>query len=137
MKSEDISRRSFLKRAAALSAAAAIPSFWIPSKANAMPGVPFVSANEKVRIAFIGIGNRGGEIAQELYKTGLCEVVALCDVDMGAPHTQKLNSMFPKVPRFQDFRKMFDKMADKIAADTVGVPDHAHFPITIDAMADG
>ena len=33
-----------------------------------MPGVPFVSANEKVRIAFIGIGNRGGEIAQELYK---------------------------------------------------------------------
>ena len=56
MKSEDISRRSFLKRAAALSAAAAIPSFWIPSKANAMPGVPFVSANEKVRIAFIGIG---------------------------------------------------------------------------------
>jgi len=37
MKSEDISRRSFLKRAAALSAAAAIPSFWIPSKANAMP----------------------------------------------------------------------------------------------------
>lgn len=59
MKSEDISRRSFLKRAAALSAAAAIPSFWIPSKANAMPGVPFVSANEKVRIAFIGIGNRG------------------------------------------------------------------------------
>ena len=64
-----------------------------------MPGVPFVSANEKVRIAFIGIGNRGGEIAQELYKTGLCEVVALCDVDMGAPHTQKLISMFPKVPR--------------------------------------
>lgn len=124
MKSEDISRRSFLKRAAALSAAAAIPSFWIPSKANAMPGVPFVSANEKVRIAFIGIGNRGGEIAQELYKTGLCEVVALCDVDMGAPHTQKLISMFPKVPRFQDFRQMFDKMADKIDAVTVGVPDH-------------
>ena len=137
MKSEDISRRSFLKRAAALSAAAAIPSFWIPSKANAMPGVPFVSANEKVRIAFIGIGNRGGEIAQELYKTGLCEVVALCDVDMGAPHTQKLISMFPKVPRFQDFRQMFDKMADKIDAVTVGVPDHAHFPITIEAMAHG
>ena len=75
MKSEDISRRSFLKRALALSAATAIPSFWIPSKAGAMPGVPFVSANEKVNIAFIGIGNRGGEIAKELYKTGLCNVV--------------------------------------------------------------
>ena len=137
MKSEDISRRSFLKRALALSAATAIPSFWIPSKAGAMPGVPFVSANEKVNIAFIGIGNRGGEIAKELYKTGLCNVVALCDVDMGAKHTQELISMFPKVPRYQDFRKMFDQMADKIDAVTVGVPDHAHFPITIEAMAHG
>ena len=71
MKSEDISRRSFLKRAAALSAAAAIPSFWIPSKSNAMPGVPFVSANEKVRIAFIGIGNRGADIAQDGYSYGV------------------------------------------------------------------
>lgn len=137
MKSDDISRRLFLKQALALSAAAAVPTFWTPSKAYAMPGVPFVSPNDKVRIAFIGIGNRGGEIAQELYKTGLCEVVALCDVDMGAPHTQKLISMFPKVPRFQDFRQMFDKMAGKIDAVTVGVPDHAHFPITIEAMAHG
>ena len=32
---------------------------------------------------------------------------------------------------------MFDKMADKIDAVTVGVPDHAHFPITIEAMAHG
>lgn len=137
MKSDDMNRRLFLKQALALSAAAAVPSFWTPSKANAMPGVPFVSPNDKVKIAFIGIGNRGGEIAQDLYKTGLCEVVALCDVDMGAPHTQKLISMFPKVPRFQDFRQMFDKMAGKIDAVTVGVPDHAHFPITIEAMALG
>ena len=135
MKSEDISRRSFLKRALAVSAAPAIPSFWIPSRAHA--GASFVSPNEKVRIAFIGIGHRGGEIAKDLYNTGLCEVVALCDVDMGAPHTQKLISMFPKVPRFKDFRQMFDKMADKIDAVTVGTPDHSHFPITIEAMAHG
>lgn len=45
--------------------------------------------------------------------------------------------MFPDVPRFQDFRKMFDKMADRIDAVTVGVPDHSHFPITIEAMAHG
>ncbi len=28
-------------------------------------------------------------------------------------------------------------MADKIDAVTVGVPDHSHFPITIEAMAHG
>jgi hypothetical protein len=137
MSLNEISRRSFLKRALAAGAAAAVPSLWIPSKAYGMTASKFVSPNDKVRIAFIGIGNRGGEMAEEMYKTGLCEVVALCDVDMGAPQTQKLMSMFPKVPRFKDFRQMFDKMADKIDAVTVGVPDHAHFPITIEAMANG
>lgn len=137
MKSKDTSRRLFLKQALALSATAAIPSFWIPVKGHATPASPFVSPNDRVNIAFIGIGNRGGEIAKELYNTGLCNVVALCDVDMGAPHTQEVISMFPDVPRFQDFRKMFDKMADRIDAVTVGVPDHSHFPITIEAMSHG
>lgn len=136
MSSEEISRRSFLKRAFAVSAAAAIPSFWIPARAG-LPGMPRISANDKVRIAFIGIGQRGGEIAKELYKTGLCEVVALCDVDMGAPHTQEVMNMFPKAERFQDFRTMFDRISNKIDAVTVGVPDHSHFPITIEAMAHG
>lgn len=137
MRSEENSRRLFLKQALALSAVTAIPSFWTPARARAMQDVPFVSPNDRVNIAFIGIGFRGGEIAKELYKTGLCNVVALCDVDMGAKHTQEIISMFPDVPRFQDFRTMFDKMSGKIDAVTVGVPDHSHFPITIEAMAHG
>ena len=137
MNSDDISRRSFLKRALAISAATAIPSFWIPTKAHAGTSTHFVSPNDKVRIAFIGIGNRGEEDALEFIKTGLCDVVALCDVDMGAKHTQKIMSMFPKVPHFQDFRKLFDQMADKIDAVSIAVPDHAHFAIAIEAMAHG
>jgi len=137
MKSTENPRRQFLKQAVALSATTAIPSFWTHSKANNQPTPPRISANDKVNIAFIGIGQRGGEIAKELYNTGLCNVVALCDVDMGAPHTQEIISMFPNAPRFQDFRKMFDKMANQIDAVTVGVPDHAHFPITMEAMAHG
>ncbi|MDR1500218.1 MAG: Gfo/Idh/MocA family oxidoreductase [Tannerellaceae bacterium] len=139
MKSEkDIPRRLFLKRALAASAASAIPSFRTPSFANrAINAKGVVSANDKVNLALIGIGNRGGEIAAELHNTGLCDVVALCDVDMGAPHTQAIISKFPGVPRFNDFRKMFDTMAGKIDAVTVGVPDHSHFPITIEAMAHG
>lgn len=137
MKSEEISRRSFLKRALALSAVSAIPSFWTPAHGRVLPTSPLISANDRVNIAFIGIGQRGGEIAKELYNTGLCNVVALCDVDMGAPHTQEIINMFPKAARFQDFRTMFDRMADKIDAVSVGVPDHSHFPITIEAMAHG
>lgn len=137
MKSENVSRRLFLKQTLAFSAATAISSFWIPSRANAMPGSARVGANDKVRVAFIGIGNRGADISARFAKTGLCDVVALCDVDMGAAHTQKIISMFPKVPRFKDFRTMFDQMADKIDAVTVCTPDHSHFPITIEAMAHG
>ena len=96
MKSEEISRRSFLKRALALSAVSAIPSFWTPAHGRVLPTSPLISANDRVNIAFIGIGQRGGEIAKELYNTGLCNVVALCDVDMGAPHTQEIINMFPK-----------------------------------------
>ncbi|MDR1937619.1 MAG: Gfo/Idh/MocA family oxidoreductase [Tannerellaceae bacterium] len=137
MKSNDISRRLFLKQALAASAVSAIPSFWTPARARTMPVSPLISANDRVNLALIGIGNRGGEIANELYNTGLCNIVALCDVDMGAPHTQAIIDKFPNVPRFQDFRKMFDTMAGQIDAVTAGVPDHSHFPVTMEAMAHG
>ncbi len=67
----------------------------------------------------------------------MANIVALCDVDMGAEHTLEIMEMFPDVPRFQDFRKMFDKMADKIEAVSVGTPDFSHFPITMLAMSMG
>jgi len=67
----------------------------------------------------------------------LANIVALCDVDMGAPHTLEVMKMFPNVPRFQDFRKMFDKMGNQIDAITAGVPDFSHFPITMLAMSLG
>lgn len=137
MNPNDISRRLFLKRTLAVSAAASIPAFWIPSRAHAAEGVRYVSPNEKVNLAIVGIGNRGGEIARDFHRTGLCNIVALCDTDMGAPHTQKLISMFPDAPQFQDFRKMFDKMSDKIDAVSIGIPDHTHFPVTMEAMAHG
>lgn len=142
MKSTDISRRSFLKKAAAVSAVTAAPAILTSAKGNTMaaasqPARKFVSPNDKVNLAVIGIGHRGGEIGEALYATGLCNIVALCDVDMGAPHTQKLIGKFPNVPRFQDFRKMLDTMGGQIDAVTVGVPDHAHFPITMEAMALG
>lgn len=135
MKSNDVSRRLFLKQAIALSAATAVPSVWTTAKSNnSIPVTQRVCANEKVNLACVGIGYRGGEIIQALYKTGHANIVALCDVDMGAPHTVKVMEQFPDVPRFQDFRKMFDKMGNQIEAVCIGVPDHSHFPITMMAM---
>ncbi|MCB0729863.1 MAG: Gfo/Idh/MocA family oxidoreductase [Ignavibacteriae bacterium] len=95
------------------------------------------SANEKVRLASIGIGHRGGEILNDFYNTGLVDIVALCDVDMGGEHTLENMNKFPNAARFKDFRKMFDKMADKIDAVSVGTPDFSHFPITMLALSLG
>ncbi|MFM2232920.1 MAG: hypothetical protein RJB31_1621, partial [Bacteroidota bacterium] len=60
-----------------------------------------------------------------------------CDVEMGAPNTLEIMKMFPNVPRFQDFRVMFDKMGKQFDAITAGVPDFSHFPITMLAMSEG
>ena len=124
-------RRSFLKSvlaAGALAPGAALPFI---GRASAAP------ANGKVNLACIGIGNRGEQIIRALHAIGLANIVALCDVDMGAKQTLPILRQFPDVPRFQDFRKMFDKMAKEIDAVCVGTPDFSHFPITMLAMSLG
>ncbi|MEG1586756.1 MAG: Gfo/Idh/MocA family oxidoreductase [Bacteroidales bacterium] len=139
---KQFSRRSFLKSLSALSAMSAMPGLWLSSgtfmsctTAQAKPRM--VAPNEKVNIACIGIGNRGNEIIKMLYNTGLCNVVALCDVDMEAAHTTEILKMFPKASRFKDFRVMFDKMNNQIDAVSIAVPDHSHFPATMLAMSLG
>lgn len=125
-----VERRSFLRGLIATGAIAPISHPFITRAAGA-------AANEKVNLACVGIGNRAAEIINELHKTGLANIVALCDVDMGAKHTQSILKKFPKVPRFQDFREMFDKMGNQIDAVSVGTPDFSHFPVAILAMSLG
>lgn len=74
---------------------------------------------------------------RDLYNTGLVNFVALCDVNMGGPKTLRSLEKFPDLPRFQDFRKMFDKMDNEIDAVSVGTPDFSHFPIAMLAMSMG
>lgn len=135
MSTKEFSRRHFLRQTMMLSAAAAITPGILMGMSKG--DIKLAGPNERVNLACIGIGNRGGEIIADLYKTGLVNIVALCDVDMGAPQTLAILKQFPDVPRFQDFRKMFDKMGNQIDAVTVGVPDFSHFPITMMAMGLG
>lgn len=122
-------RRNFIKKTVLTGTGLLImPSFLQSSK-----GI-IAGANEKINLACIGVGNRGGEIIDELYKTGLANIVALCDVDLGAPHTLRILEKFPNAKRFQDFRKMFDSMYSEIDAVSIGTPDHSHFPIAMHAM---
>jgi hypothetical protein len=130
MFNDDYSRRKFLRDALLASVAVAAPNLIMAA------GRAFASA-DKVNLACVGIGNRGAEIIKALYATGLANIVALCDVDMEAPHTLEILKMFPDVPRFKDFRQMFDKMDNQFEAVSIGTPDFSHFPITMMAIALG
>ncbi|QBE66401.1 Gfo/Idh/MocA family oxidoreductase [Pseudoduganella lutea] len=96
-----------------------------------------MAASGKVNLACVGIGNRAADVIKALHATGLANIVALCDVDMGAPHTLEIMKLFPDVPRFQDFRRMFDSMGKQIDAVSIGTPDFSHFPIAMLAMSQG
>ncbi len=122
------SRRDFLKTAATASAITAFPNIL---KAAA------VKPNERINLACCGIGHQGENDINSLMKTGMFNIVALCDTQMGAKHTESILKKYPDVPRFKDFRKMLDKMDKEIDAITAGVPDHTHFPICMHAMAMG
>ena len=145
---KNLSRRNFLKQVAVVSAGAAISGSILSSCTNTsekepldtkskLPVVPKIAPGAKVNLACVGIGNRGASLIKEMYKTDLCNIVALCDVDMGAKHTQEITNKFPKAKQYKDFRKMLDEMDSQIDAVCIGVPDHTHFPVTMGAMMRG
>ncbi|MDD2328524.1 MAG: Gfo/Idh/MocA family oxidoreductase, partial [bacterium] len=119
-------RRSFIKKAALGTVGMALGGIHAGTSAGSYNRV--VGAGKKVNLAHIGIGNRGWEIINDFDKTGLANVVALCDVDLGAEHTSKALAKFPHAKRFKDFREMFDKMGNEIDAVAIATPDFAHFP---------
>lgn len=95
------------------------------------------SKGDKVKIAFIGIGNRGEQNVTEFERTGMIEVTALCDVDLKGKQTQKVLGKYPKAKLFTDYREMFEKYSQNFDAVVASTPDHSHFPIAMLALEYG
>ena len=97
----------------------------------------FRKPGEKIRMGFIGSGGRGGANLEEFYKLGE-NIVALCDVDMNhLNHAAKhIEPKFPKVRRYQDWRRMLDEEKN-LDAVVVSIPDHMHAICAIAAMERG
>jgi predicted dehydrogenase len=125
MKSPELTRRSFLKTTSLASAAAVAFPYVMRSQQGESP-------NQKLNVACVGVGGRGAAAVAGIKGENF---VAFCDVDDArAAGTFKA---YPQVPRFRDFRQMFDKLGNSIDAVTVSTPDHMHFPIAMAAMALG
>jgi len=115
-----LQRREFVKISTLAGA-----GYWL----GASPARAANSANEKLNIAVIGVGGRGG---QNLSGVSGENIVALCDVD-----DQRAGGAFQRFPnakKFYDYRKMFDAMEGDIDAVVVSTPDHTHFHPALAAL---
>lgn len=131
---EPIDRRAFLKSALAAGSFALVPSAVFGATEQARRRI---SPNEKVNLACVGIGNRGADVIRALNNTGIANVVALCDTELGSSRTAAILKEFPGVSLFHDFRTLFDRMGSQIDAASIATPDHSHFPIAMLAMSLG
>ncbi len=116
---ENIPRRQALRRLGM----ASVTAMGLPAVLRA--GSP----NEKLNIALVGVGGRGGDNLQGVQGEN---IVALCDVDdERAADSFKAH---PKARRFRDYRKMLDALHHQIDAVVVSTPDHMHAPVATAAM---
>ncbi len=131
-----ITRRSFLKRAAAGTAIASfggiLPGFSARSYAN------IVGANERINAAVIGVNSRGKALAQNFAKQPNCQVTRICDVDSRAlskciAAVDEITGQKPAGDK--DLRKTFEHK--DVDAVVIAMPDHWHAPAALLAMKAG
>lgn len=115
-------RREFVKSTAALGAGA-----WV---AGGISIKPSISALEEIRFGCIGVGGKGASDSTDAGNHG--KVVAMCDIDDNTLNKKKQE--FKDAATYNDFRKMFDEMGDKIDAVTVSTPDHSHAVAALQAL---
>jgi len=126
--SSGLSRRQFLRgTGAGLVLFQVLPG-------RVLAGAPNLSPNEKLNVAGIGIGGRGGSDVAAVAGEGQ-NLVALCDVDDN--YAAKNLAKYPQAKRFKDFRVMLDQMGKEIDAVVIGTPDHTHAVIAMEVMKRG
>jgi predicted dehydrogenase len=126
--SKKITRRAFAKTGAAAALGLAA------SSALQAPALQPPGANERVRLGFIGVANRGGQLMDAFLTHNDMQIVALCDVY--EPALQKANAKVDgKADTFGDFRKLIDRK--DIDAVVIATPDHWHAIQTITACDAG
>ncbi len=122
--SKSLNRRRFISTSAAATGGA----FFVP---NILRSQGVESANNKLRIACIGVGGKGDSDSHAASDGN--DIVAIVDTDQN--QLDKAKQKYTGAQVFTDYRKMFEAMGDKIDAVTVSTPDHTHFPAAMLAVA--
>ncbi|NUQ62873.1 MAG: Gfo/Idh/MocA family oxidoreductase [Pirellulales bacterium] len=118
-----LTRRTFTKAGAAATMGLAL----------AHPG-RVLGANDRIRLGFIGVANRGGQLLSAFLTHADIEVAALCDVNRAtlAKANERLEK---KAAAYEDFRKLIER--DDLDGVVIASPDHWHAIQTIAACDAG
>ena len=92
------------------------------------------SPNNKLNIAGIGVGARGGADIDAMAGWGKTSWRSATSITVTRLN---VSPSFPKPGNFTDYRVMLDKMGKEIDAVVIGTPDHTHAVIAMEAMRRG
>ena len=116
------SRRQFLSSAASAATLTALSQSRV------------LGANDRVRLGFIGVGNRGDQLLDAFLEHGDTEIAAVCDLRQDYMDFAASKSRGAPV-QFSDYRRLIE--SSDIDAVVIATPDHWHALMTIDACEGG
>ena len=104
-------RRDFAKTLTAAGFASTLPSWRV------------IGANDRIRLGFIGLGNRGDQVLDAFLVHKDAEVVAICDIYQ--PYLDFASQKIGNQPtQFKDYRKLLE--LKDLDAVVIATPDHWH-----------
>ena len=123
-----ITRRTVLKSSIASAA------FGLAALQTETSGAKILGANDRIRLGFVGIANRGGQLLDAFKVHTDVEIAALCDVDS---HTlANVHEKFDGKPTTTtDFRTLYQR--DDLDGLVFATPDHWHAWQTVEACKAG
>jgi predicted dehydrogenase len=93
-----------------------------------------MGANERIRLGFVGVGNRGDQVLSAFLEYADQQVVAVCDIRQDymdfAAQKSRANP-----DQFKDYRRLLERK--DVDAVVISTPDHWHALQTIDACNAG
>jgi predicted dehydrogenase len=123
----NITRRQFIKRTAAIGAAASIG---FPSLIRAH------GLNEKLQVGFIAVGGRAGAHTGASHGEG-CQCIAFAEVDKGRWGGVHGKKGWEQAAGYTDWRKVFENHGKQLDVVFVATPDHTHFAPSMTAVSMG
>ena len=127
-----MTRRSFNKIATTSTAA-----FGLAALQTQTSQAKIIGANDRIRVAFVGVANRGRQVADAFLKCDNMDMVGLCDIDSQTLELaqKRYADRAPKATLEKDFRKFLDR--DDVDAVVFATPDHWHAFQTIEGCKAG